>query len=94
MLFWLYGRPPETEVESIERKFGKRPAIAEGNVRSFRAGYHFGETCELFDASYRVPSAQLAPGTYRNITGNEATALGLVVASQLADQRGRALSDS
>ena len=84
--FWLYGRPPETEVESIERKFGKRPAIAEGNVRSFRAGYHFGETCELFDASYRVPSAQLAPGTYRNITGNEATALGLVVASQLADQ--------
>ncbi|MEE2702901.1 MAG: 2-oxoacid:acceptor oxidoreductase subunit alpha [Myxococcota bacterium] len=86
VLFWLYGRPPETEIGSIERKFARRPEIAEANVRSFRAGYHFGETCELFDASYRVPPAQLEPGTYRNITGNEATALGLIVAGQLADR--------
>jgi len=68
----------------IEQKFSGRPVIAEANQRALRAGYAFGETTEMFHTIYRVPKATLAPGTYRNITGNEATALGFLAASKLA----------
>src|SRR3970282_109935 len=64
--------------------FSKRPEIAEGNKRALNAGYNFGETTEIFHERYIVPPAKLAPGHYRNITGNEATALGFVAASNLA----------
>jgi 2-oxoglutarate ferredoxin oxidoreductase subunit alpha len=84
LLFWLYGRDAERESESIRAKFQRRPQVADANVTAFRAGYHFGETTELFDASYRVPPARLEPGTYRNITGNEATAIGIVAAARLS----------
>ena len=84
LLFWLYGRDPERESESIRAKFQRRPQVADANVTAFLAGYHFGETTELFDATYRVPPARLEPGTYRNITGNEATAIGIVAAAQLS----------
>jgi 2-oxoglutarate ferredoxin oxidoreductase subunit alpha len=84
LIFWLYGRDPEREAESIRRKFARRPEVAEANVRAFEAGYHFGETTEIFDATYRVPAAKLEPGLYRSITGNEATALGIAAAAQLS----------
>ncbi len=59
-----------------------RPVIAEANKRALKAGYAFGETTEIFHTHYRVAPAHLPPGTYRNITGNEATALGFVAASR------------
>jgi 2-oxoglutarate ferredoxin oxidoreductase subunit alpha len=86
VLFWLYGRNAEHERDAIREKFQRRPEVAAANVTAFMAGYHFGETTELFDATYRVPPARLEPGSYRNITGNEATAIGLVAAAQLADR--------
>jgi 2-oxoglutarate/2-oxoacid ferredoxin oxidoreductase subunit alpha len=76
----------EPTIAWIEQKFSKRPEIAEGNRRALRAGYAFGETTEIFHERYIVPPAKLPAGTYRNITGNEATALGMVAASQLADR--------
>ncbi|HLX33647.1 MAG TPA: 2-oxoacid:acceptor oxidoreductase subunit alpha [Candidatus Limnocylindrales bacterium] len=84
LMFWLYERSMDGTLKWIEEKFSKRPEIAEGNRRALKAGYNFGETTELFHERYIVPPAKLAPGTYRNITGNEATALGFVAASQLA----------
>jgi len=84
LMFWLYSHPTEREEESIKRKFANKPQIAEANLKAFRAGYYFGETTELFATRYQVPQANIAPGTYRHITGNEATAIGLVAASQLA----------
>lgn len=84
LMFWLYDRSMEPTLEWIDEKFSKRPVIAEGNKRALRAGYNFGETTEIFHERYIVPPARLRPGRYRNITGNEATALGLVAASQLA----------
>ena len=63
-----------------------RPVILEANLRALRAGYAFGETTEIFHNSFRVRPARLAPGTYRNITGNEATALGFVAAAKLAQR--------
>ncbi len=87
LMFWLYNRPTERQIESIRQKFGKNPQIAEANIRAFNAGYNFGETTELFPTSFVVPPAKLAKGTYRNISGNQATALGLVAASQLSGVR-------
>jgi 2-oxoglutarate ferredoxin oxidoreductase subunit alpha len=84
IMFWLYGRDSEGTIRWIEEKFGKRPVIAEANTRALKAGYAFGETTEIFHTHYRVAPAKLAPGTYRNITGNEATALGMLAASKLA----------
>jgi 2-oxoglutarate/2-oxoacid ferredoxin oxidoreductase subunit alpha len=84
LMFWLYERDMDPTLAWIEEKFSRRPEIAEGNRRALRAGYNFGETTEIFHERYVVPPAHLAPGTYRNITGNEATALGFVAAAQLA----------
>jgi 2-oxoglutarate ferredoxin oxidoreductase subunit alpha len=83
-MFWLYERDMGPTLAWIEDKFSKRPEIAEGNRRALTAGYNFGETTEIFHERFIVPPARLAPGTYRNITGNEATALGFVAAAQLA----------
>jgi 2-oxoglutarate ferredoxin oxidoreductase subunit alpha len=84
LMFWLYERDMAATTAWIDDKFSKRPEIAEGNKRALKAGYNFGETTEIFHERYIVPPAKLRPGHYRNITGNEATALGFVAASQLA----------
>jgi 2-oxoglutarate ferredoxin oxidoreductase subunit alpha len=86
VMFWLYERSMEPTLRWIDEKFAKRPVIAEADKRALKAGYAFGETTELFHSRYLVPPARLAPGTYRNITGNEATALGFLTASRLADR--------
>jgi 2-oxoglutarate/2-oxoacid ferredoxin oxidoreductase subunit alpha len=84
--YWLYDRPIEPTLNWIHEKFGKNPAIADGNARSVKAGYNFGETSELFTSSYRVPKAPIAPGRYRSITGNEAVAIGLITAARKANR--------
>jgi 2-oxoglutarate ferredoxin oxidoreductase subunit alpha len=81
LMSWLYTRPTEGTIAFIERKFAAKPAIAEANTRAFKAGWAFGETSEGFATQYEVAPAQLPPGTYRNITGNQALALGLIAAS-------------
>jgi 2-oxoglutarate/2-oxoacid ferredoxin oxidoreductase subunit alpha len=86
LMFWLYERDVAGTIKWIDEKFSKRPEIAEANKRALKAGYNFGETTEIFHERYIVPPAKLAPGHYRNITGNEATALGFVAASKLADR--------
>ena len=84
LMFWMFSRPIEVEVNAINKKFAKKPHIADANIKAFKAGYNYGETAELFDSNYTVPAARIRPGTYRNITGNTATAIGLVTASKLA----------
>ena len=81
LMSWLYTRPTETTITEIRNKFVKRPEIAEANIRAFQAGYAFGETTESFAVQYEVAPARMAPGVYRNVTGNHALALGLVAAS-------------
>jgi 2-oxoglutarate/2-oxoacid ferredoxin oxidoreductase subunit alpha len=84
MMFWLYERSMDPTLEWIDQKFSARAVIAEANRRALKAGYAYGETTEMFHTTYRVPKARLAPGTYRNITGNEATGLGFLAASKLS----------
>ncbi len=81
LMSWLYGRPTEGTIGFLRKKFAKRPEIAEGNVKAFNTGYAFGETTEAFAVQYEVKPAALRAGVYRNITGNQALAYGLVAAS-------------
>ena len=87
LMFWLYERSMDPTLHWVDSKFSARPVIAEANKRALRAGYAYGETTEMFHTHYRVRPAKLPPGTYRNITGNEATALGFLAASKLADRQ-------
>jgi len=81
LISWLYTRPIDPTISWIEERYAGKPLILEANQRAFKAGYHFGETAELFESSYEVRPAVLAPGEYTNITGNTATAWGLIAAS-------------
>jgi len=82
LLSWLYNRPGEGTMAFLESKFAKNPEIMEANKAAFRAGWNYGETTEAFSVQYEVKPATLAPGTYRNITGNAALAYGLIAASR------------
>jgi 2-oxoglutarate ferredoxin oxidoreductase subunit alpha len=85
LMSWLYGRPIEPTIEFLNAKFrAKRPEIADANIKALQAGYAFGETTETFAVTYEVKPAKLQPGTYRNITGNQALSMGLVAASKLS----------
>jgi 2-oxoglutarate ferredoxin oxidoreductase subunit alpha len=81
LLSWMYSRPFESTLRFLERKFAKRPDLVAANKAAFQAGWNFGETTEDFSVRYEVKPARMRPGTYRNITGNQALALGLVAAS-------------
>jgi 2-oxoglutarate ferredoxin oxidoreductase subunit alpha len=83
LMLSLYSRPLEKEEEDIRKKFAKKPEIAEANVLALRAGYAYADATEMFITSYRVRTADIAPGTYRSLTGNHAAALGFVAASEL-----------
>ncbi len=84
LLSWMYTRPIEPTLEWIEAKFGAKEQVRDANLTAFKAGYHFGETAELFDHPYEVKPAKLPPGRYRNVTGNQALAMGLVAAGNLS----------
>jgi 2-oxoglutarate ferredoxin oxidoreductase subunit alpha len=81
MMYWLYSRPLEPTLDWLGIKFKNNPDIKAANEKALKAGYYFGETTELFTTRYAVKPASLPKGTYRNISGNEALALGFVAAS-------------
>jgi 2-oxoglutarate ferredoxin oxidoreductase subunit alpha len=82
LLSWLYGRPTDVTQRWIEQKFSRQPAVLQANLAAFNAGWSFGETTELLDVQYRVkPASDLVSGTYRNVNGTTALALGLIAAS-------------
>lgn len=82
--YWMYQRDVEKTKEWIAKQFAKKPAIAAANALVLEAGYSYAETTEIFDVSYEITKAEFASGTYRNITGNSAMALGLVAATELS----------
>jgi 2-oxoglutarate/2-oxoacid ferredoxin oxidoreductase subunit alpha len=82
MCYWLYNRSIDPTVRWIDEKFSKKPLLAEANKLAMRAGYSYCEATEAFQISYEIPPAQLTPGTYRNLSGNQALAMGFVAASQ------------
>ncbi len=83
-VYWLYNRSLEPTHRWLDEKFGSKPELAEANKLALKAGYAYCDATEVFQVSYEVPPAKLAPGTYRNITGNNALAMGFVAAAQQA----------
>ncbi len=78
LLSWMYGRPTESTIEFLSRRFAKVPDIRDANITAFRTGWNFGETTETFVVQYEIKPATMPAGTYRNITGNLALSYGLV----------------
>jgi 2-oxoglutarate/2-oxoacid ferredoxin oxidoreductase subunit alpha len=81
LVSWMYGRPTRPSVDWVEKKFADKPPVRDANLAAFRAGYNFGETAELLAVHYEVEPAPAPPGTYRNVNGTQALALGLIAAS-------------
>jgi 2-oxoglutarate/2-oxoacid ferredoxin oxidoreductase subunit alpha len=87
MCYWLYNRSMDSTVRWIEDKFKPKPLLVEANKLAMKAGYSYCEATEAFQISYEIPPAQLAPGVYRNLSGNQALALGFITASQKSGLR-------
>ncbi len=86
LTFWIYDRPLEPSLDYIAQKFSRKPTIVKANQTALRAGYSVGHNTEAFQTRYRIRRAELLPGIYRKVTGNEALAMGLVTAAQKADK--------
>ncbi|MCX7169021.1 MAG: 2-oxoacid:acceptor oxidoreductase subunit alpha, partial [Proteobacteria bacterium] len=84
LMMCLYSRPVDKEITDIEKKFAKKPHIAAANITALRAGYAYAEATEMFAVSYQMRESVVKPGKYRSISGNQATALGFVAASELS----------
>src|ERR1700689_2529890 len=84
MCYWLYNRPMDHTYAWLDDKFRTNPLLAEANKRAMKAGHTYCEATEAFQVSYEIPPAKLAPGTYRNLSGNQALAMGFVAAARQA----------
>jgi len=85
MMYWLFSRPLEPTLEWLESKFAKKPELVDANSRALKAGYNHGELLRLFQGRYEVPKVEDVPaGTYRNIMGNQALAIGLAAGAKMA----------
>jgi 2-oxoglutarate ferredoxin oxidoreductase subunit alpha len=84
MCYWLYNRSMDPTYRWLDEKFGKKPVLAEANKLAMKAGYAYCDATEAFQVTYDIPPAKLSPGTYRNLSGNTALALGMVAAAQKA----------
>jgi 2-oxoglutarate/2-oxoacid ferredoxin oxidoreductase subunit alpha len=84
LLSWLYSREDGGTERFLAEKFAKKPAIRDANIAAYKAGYAFGETTEVFAHRYEVSPAAMPPGRYRQISGNAATAYGLITGAQKA----------
>ena len=87
IMYWLYDKPLDYTVHWIEAKFGKVPEMKESNLVALKAGYHYADITEIFGDAFRVHKAVYEPGTYRKLSGNEGTAIGLITAAKLAGMK-------
>lgn len=84
MMYWMYGRPLEPTQQWIERKFARKPVLAQANKMALQAGYNYAYTTDLMPSSFEIKPADIAPGTYRSISGNQSLALGLIAGCKQA----------
>ncbi len=84
LMAWMFNRPTDTTLAWIEKYYGKDPEVKAANEMAFKAGYNLGETTEMFRHTYTVAPAKMPPGTYTNVTGNQALAWGIIAAGQAA----------
>lgn len=80
--FCLYDMPLDHTENYLKRKFAKKPAVSDANILVLKAGYNYASNTHIFTTTYQIPAAKLPKGTYRTISGNQATAWGLIAASE------------
>ena len=83
-VYWMYNRSLDHTIDFLKQKFKNKPDVLEANTRVLKAGYNFANTCEISSTRFEVKPAKMASGNYRNIMGNQATAIGLIAASQMS----------
>lgn len=84
MLFWMFDKSMDFTIKSLEEKFAKKPEILNANITVLKAGWNYGDTTEIFTTRYKISAAKLPAGTYRNISGNQAVAIGAIAAAEKA----------
>ncbi|MBA3707893.1 MAG: 2-oxoacid:acceptor oxidoreductase subunit alpha [Planctomycetes bacterium] len=85
LTYWLYSRPLDATITFINDKFKNKPEVITANLTALKAGWHYGETTEAFQARVQVPRDEsVKPGTYRSVNGNQALSMGLVTAAHKA----------
>jgi 2-oxoglutarate ferredoxin oxidoreductase subunit alpha len=84
LLFWMFDKSMDYTIQFITDKFSKKPDIMNANIKALKAGWNFGDTTEVFTTRFQVDIAKLPAGVYRQITGNHATAIGLIAAAEKA----------
>jgi 2-oxoglutarate ferredoxin oxidoreductase subunit alpha len=82
MVYYIFNFNLETPFKLVDKRFASKVKIADANKQVLQAGYNFAETMEVFKSTFHISSAKLKKGKYRNITGNEATAWGLLAAAE------------
>ena len=87
IMYWMYGLPLEPTMDWIKTKFKKTPELAKANQEVLSAGYAYSEAAEIFDARFQIKKSPVAPGKYRNLTGNEAAAYALITAAKLLKKK-------
>lgn len=84
VLFWMFDKSMEFTIKSLQEKFGKKPDILNANLTALKSGWNYGDNTEIFTTRYQTTKAQLPAGNYRNISGNQATAIGIIAAGEKA----------
>lgn len=82
IICWLFDRPVDSVLKKLQAKFAKKPAIYEANAKVVKAGWDYGHNTHSSMPVYRIETASETPGTYIDVTGNTATAWGLIMASE------------
>lgn len=80
-VYWMYNRKIDSSISFLKTKFSSKPEVLNANIAVLKAGYHFADTCETFSNRFEVKPTKMPSGFYRNIIGNQATALGLIAAA-------------
>jgi 2-oxoglutarate ferredoxin oxidoreductase subunit alpha len=86
VMYFIYNRSMKATEDWLISKFSKKTDILNANLATLQAGYNYADTCEMFQSTYDVPKAIIKPGTYRNITGNQALAIGFVAAAKITNR--------
>lgn len=81
-IYWMYNRSLDHTIQFLSDKFKTKQEVLDANIKVLKAGYNFANTCEVSSSRFEVKPAKMSKGTYRNIMGNQATAMGLLAAAQ------------
>ncbi|WP_258103161.1 2-oxoacid:acceptor oxidoreductase subunit alpha [Marinoscillum sp. MHG1-6] len=84
-IYWMFNQSVDNTVKFIGKKFAKHPEVVDANIKALKTGYHYGDTSETFTTRFKIKSASLPPGKYRNMNGNKGLSLGLIAATHLSD---------